>query len=240
MKVFVGYDPMEDAAYRVCRSSLLRHASPNVTVHPLEQSVLRTLGLYARAPDDRAATAFSLTRFLTPYLAANEGRSVFVDCDFLFTTSIERLVGSLQDGKAVHVVPHDYVPKRATKMGGRPQSTYPRKNWSSLMVFEGAHPKVRALTPQVVNAASPAFLHRLRWLEDREIGTLDPTWNFLVGEYEPNEKAPPAAIHFTNGGPWLSSCRDVPFARLWWEEYERVAASRASNGAAEHAAMAPG
>jgi hypothetical protein len=38
-----------------------------------------------------AATEFSLTRFLTPYLADSDGWVLFVDCDFLFTTDIARL-----------------------------------------------------------------------------------------------------------------------------------------------------
>jgi hypothetical protein len=218
VKVFVGYDAREDAAYRVCRNSILRHTGAAVTVHPLRQDVLRELGLYTRPADTGAATAFSLTRFLTPYLAASEGPSVFVDCDFLFTVPLTDVLAQVDPRKAVHVVKHDYAPRQALKMDGRTQTAYPRKNWSSFMVFNGAHPAVKALTPKVVNTATPAFLHRFHWLDDGDIGALDTTWNFLVGEYEP-PAALPAAIHFTNGGPWFDSCRDVDFADLWHEEH---------------------
>lgn len=221
MKVFVGYDPREDIAYRVCRHSLLRHTKQAISVHPLRQDLLRELGLYTRPPDIGAATAFSLTRFLTPYLAADDGLSVFVDCDFLFTVPLTDVLGALAPGCAVHVVPHQYAPRRSTKMDGRAQTAYPRKNWSSFIVFDGAHPKVKALTPAVVNSATPAHLHRFGWLEDRDIGRLDVTWNFLVGEYDPVDPAP-AAIHYTNGGPWFAGCEDVDYADLWREEARRL------------------
>lgn len=223
MKVFVGYDPREDAAYQVCRTSLIRHSGNNVSVHPIRQDVLRELGLYVRPPDAGSATAFSLTRFLTPYLAAGNEPSIFVDCDFLFTVDVRTVLDGLDRQKAVHVVKHDYVPRQSQKMDGRVQSAYPRKNWSSFIVFNGAHPGVKALTPEVVNAATPAHLHRFAWLDDDEIGGLDRTWNFLVGEYEAPE-APPKAIHYTNGGPWFERCRDVDFASLWLDEFNALRA----------------
>lgn len=218
IKVFVGYDAREDAAYRVCHRSLLRQKSGALSIHPLRQDVLRELGLYQRAPDVGAATAFSLTRFLTPYLAAVDGYSVFVDCDFLFTAPLHNVLDALEPGKAVHVVKHDYQPRKSVKMDGRVQAAYPRKNWSSFIVFDGRHPKVKALTPHVVNTESPAFLHRFSWLDDQDIGSLDITWNFLVGEYDA-PATPPAAIHYTNGGPWFDNCRDVDFADLWLAEH---------------------
>ncbi|MCF3932904.1 glycosyltransferase [Acuticoccus sp. M5D2P5] len=218
MKIFVGYDAREDDAYRVCVQSILRHATGPVSVHPLKQDVLRELGLYTRSADVGAATAFSLTRFLTPYLAAADDYCVFVDCDFLFTRSVTDVLDRLEPNKAVHVVQHDYVPRQQMKMDGRTQSTYPRKNWSSFILFDGRHPKVKALTPSVVNTESPAYLHRFSWLEDDEIGKLDLTWNFLVGEYDA-PSTPPASIHYTNGGPWFENCQDVDFADLWTNEY---------------------
>lgn len=186
-------------------------------MHPLKQDVVRELGLYTRSADIGAATAFSLTRFLTPYLAASDDYSVFVDCDFLFTVPVETVLDTLEPGKAVHVVKHDYVPRQAMKMDGRTQAKYPRKNWSSFMVFDGRHPKVKALTPEIVNTATPAFLHRFQWLDDEDIGELSRTWNFLVGEYTPPATLP-AAIHYTNGGPWFESCEAVDYADLWTAE----------------------
>ncbi len=150
IKIYVGYDSREDIAWQVCRVSLLRHASAEIEIHPLKQPVLRELGLYTRAPD-RASTEFSLTRFLTPYLAAHDGWTIFVDCDFLFTADVLKVLDGKNRSKAVYVVKHDYTPAKTMKMDGRVQTAYPRKNWSSFMLFNGAHPQVKALTPEVVN-----------------------------------------------------------------------------------------
>lgn len=221
-KVFVGYDPREDIAWRVCRHSIHRHASAALEVRPLRQPTLRELGLYDRPADGPASTEFSLTRFLTPYLAAYEGWSLFVDCDFLFTTDLAALFDTLDPNKAVYVVQHDYVPVNAVKMDGKQQSAYPRKNWSSFMIFNGSHPTVKALTPEVVNTATPAYLHRFGWIDnDDQIGSLDLGWNFLVGEYA-LPKAPPSAIHYTNGGPWFPEWVDVDYGDLWLQERDRL------------------
>lgn len=217
LKIFVGYDTREDIAWQVCRFSLLRHASANIEIHPLKQVVLRELGLYTRGPD-KASTEFSLTRFLTPYVAAHDGWTIFVDCDFLFTKDVMTILQGADRNKAVYVVKHDYTPAKILKMDDRVQTVYPRKNWSSFMLFNGGHPLVKALTPDVVNRESPAFLHRFSWIvDDRLIGELPLSWNFLVGEY-PKPDQRPNAIHFTNGGPWFSNWQDCDYADLWRAE----------------------
>ena len=195
-------------------------------MHPIRQAVVRELGLYTRPADATATTEFSLTRFLTPYLAAQEsGWVLFTDCDFLFTTDITGVLEGLNMAKAVYVVQHEYDPAHDIKMDGQKQTRYPRKNWSSFILFNLAHPDVRALTPAVVNTVSPAFLHRFQWVTDDEhIGALDLDWNFLEGEY-PRPETTPRVIHFTNGGPWFPEWQTVDFADLWLAE---EAAYRAS------------
>ncbi|MET0313605.1 MAG: hypothetical protein ABW275_04365, partial [Hansschlegelia sp.] len=59
------------------------------------------------------------------------------------------------------------------------------------------------------------------WVPDEEIGALPLTWNFLEGEY-PVPDETPAAVHFTNGGPWFADCADVAFADLWLAERDMV------------------
>lgn len=226
MKIYVGYDSREDIAWQVCRHSLLRHAGTGLEVHPLRQSALRELGLYGRAIDAKASTEFSITRFLTPYLAAYDGWSVFTDCDFLFTADIRKLERELDPSKAIHVVQHDYTPALAVKMDGKAQHIYPRKNWSSFIAFNGAHKAVKALTPAIVNSAEPAFLHRFTWVDEAAVGNLRLGWNFLVGEY-PKPAQPPAAIHYTNGGPWFENHADADYGELWLAErdlYQKSAA----------------
>jgi len=217
MKVYVGYDIREDIAWQVCRHSLHRHAGPALPVYPLKLTSLRELGLYTRPVDAKASTEFSISRFLTPYLAAYDGWSIFTDCDFLYTADIRTLQASLDSTKAVHVVQHDYMPANAIKMDGKQQHVYPRKNWSSFIAFNGAHPAVKALTPAVVNSSEPAFLHRFSWVNDQDIGSLPLKWNFLVGEY-PKPAELPVCIHYTNGGPWFDNHQDVDYGDLWSAE----------------------
>jgi lipopolysaccharide biosynthesis glycosyltransferase len=228
-KIFVGYDQREDIAWQVCRHSLLRQSHGEVVVIPIRQSVLRELGLYTRPIDRGASTEFSLTRFLTPYLAASDGWTIFCDCDFLFTTDIREVLEGLDPAKAIYCVQHDYTPTHLLKMDGKEQTTYPRKNWSSFMIFNGAHPDVRSLTPDIVNAANPAFLHRFEWITQEDaIGALDLDWNFLEGEYAKPAKTP-RVIHYTNGGPWFEEWRDCDYADLWLAERDLFLAARDSS-----------
>jgi len=223
LKIYIGYDSREDIAWQVCRHSILRHVSRPVAVYPLKQALLREIGLYTR-PADQASTEFSLTRFLTPYIAAHDGWTIFVDCDFLFTTDVYNVLSNINRQKAVYVVKHDYVPANTIKMDNQVQTAYPRKNWSSFMLFNNAHDEVKRLTPAVVNHESPAYLHRFNWLKDDNIGELPLTWNFLEGEYTPPETLP-GAIHYTNGGPWFEQWQAVNYADLWCAERDRYLAS---------------
>jgi lipopolysaccharide biosynthesis glycosyltransferase len=220
VKVFVGYDSREDIAWQVCRHSLLRHATDDMKVVPIRQSCLRELGLYDRPTDQGASTEFSLTRFLTPHLAAQSGWVIFCDCDFLFTVDVRAVFEGLDSTQAVYCVQHDYVPAHQLKMDGKRQTSYPRKNWSSFMIFNCDHPDVRALTPVVVNTATPAFLHRFEWVRnDSSIGALDLDWNFLVGEYAMPTRTP-RVLHYTVGGPWFEAWRNCDYADLWLNEQD--------------------
>jgi lipopolysaccharide biosynthesis glycosyltransferase len=180
--------------------------------------VLRELGLYTRPVDPGASTEFSLTRFLTPYLAAQGGWVIFCDCDFLFTIDVRKVFEGLDPTKAVYCVQHEYTPAYNVKMDGKAQASYPRKNWSSFMIFNCDHPDVRTLTPEVINSATAAYLHRLEWVSsDSDIGALDLDWNFLGGEY-PKPNYTPRVIHYTNGGPWFDKWQNCDFADLWVQE----------------------
>ena len=217
-KIFVGFDSREEIAWNVCRHSLLRHADFDLAVLPIRQESLRELGLYTRPVDSRSSTEFSLTRFLTPYLAAQSGWVAFCDCDFLFTVDVREVFNGLDSSKAIYCVQHDYTPAHSVKMDGKMQAAYPRKNWSSFMLFNCDHPDVRALTPTVVDTASPAYLHRFEWVrDDNDIGALDLDWNFLVGEYRKPQRTP-RVLHYTVGGPWFEDWRDCDYAELWLRE----------------------
>lgn len=222
-KMFVGYDQREDIAYEVCRHSILKRSSIPVEIIPLKQSDLRKEGLYWRERGQLESTEFSFTRFLTPYLANYEGWAVFVDCDFLYLADIKELRDLVDEKYAIMCVQHDYTPKETTKMDGALQTVYPRKNWSSMVLYNCEHPKNRVLTPEVVNTQTGAFLHRFQWLEDEEIGSIPFVWNFLEGHnqvVEGNARTFPKAIHYTRGGPWFEAWKNCEFADLWLNEME--------------------
>ncbi|GFZ11816.1 nucleotide-diphospho-sugar transferases superfamily protein [Actinidia rufa] len=222
-KIFVGYDPREDLAYEVCRYSILKRSSVPVEVTPIKQCQLRQNGVYWRERGKLESTEFSFTRFLTPYLANYEGWAMFVDCDFLYLGDIKELCDLMNEKYAIMCVQHDYAPKETTKMDGAVQTVYPRKNWSSMVLYNCGHPKNRVLKPEVVNSESGAFLHRFQWLEDHEIGEIPFVWNFLVGHnrvVESDLSTFPKAIHYTLGGPWFESWKDCEFGDLWIKEME--------------------
>ena len=220
MKVnfFIGYDPKEDIAYRVCKYSLLKRSSNNVNVMSLKLDELVAKKLYTRPIDPLASTQFTYTRFLVPLLNNYEGWAVFCDCDFIFLNDVSNLFSNLDSSKAIYCVQHDYTPKEKHKMDGKKQTTYPRKNWSSFILFNCSHPSTKNLTIEKVNQESGAYLHQFKWCKDEEIGSLDERWNWLEGWTSGHNKDEPYAVHFTRGGPWFSEWQDVEFAKEWLEE----------------------
>ena len=166
-RIYVGWDRREPEAYEVAKFSLERRASIPVAVTPIKLDELRAQGLYRRDADPLASTEFTYSRFFTPALAGYRGWALFCDCDFLWLGDIAGLAAYAQGAKAVHCVQHDYRPTEKTKMDGAVQTVYPRKNWSSLMLFNCEHPSVRSLTPDVVNRETGAYLHRMQWAATR-------------------------------------------------------------------------
>jgi hypothetical protein len=215
VRVYVGYDSKEQSAYDTCVQSIRMLSRPVPEVFALHQERLRADGLYTRPQYEPAATEFAFTRFLVPHLNSYQGWALFCDCDFVFTRGLDKLFDLVDDNYAVMVVKHDYTPKAATKMDGHKQIAYPRKNWSSLVLFNCASTACKRLSKEYVNAAPAADLHRFAWCEDARIGALPTTWNWLEGEYEPYEVGYPAGVHYTNGGPWFKHCQDVVYADLW-------------------------
>jgi hypothetical protein len=222
LRVFIGYDAREPLALEVCAFSINRRASAPVSIIPLNVNHLK--GIYTRGAN--GTTAFSLTRFLVPYLSGFEGMSIFCDCDMLVQTDIYdvfKWIEQCEDYRdykgfgrpAVWACQHNYVPKDCAKATGM-QSNYPRKNWSSFMVFDNA--RCDTLTPDYVNSATPQQLHRFEWTTD--VGALPLDWNWLVGEYEPNPDA--RNLHFTLGTPCFNGFRESDHADLWFAEYEAM------------------
>ena len=223
LNVFIGYDPKESVAFYTLAHSILRRASIPVAIVPLMRGQLGKLYTRERGPTE--STEFSLTRFLVPALSQYRGWSVFLDCDMLCRVDIAELAAECerQADKAVLVCKHDYVPKTERKFLGQVQTKYPRKNWSSLMLFNNE--RCSALSAEYVNAASGLELHRFAWTGDATIGALPLEWNWLVGEYEYNPRA--KIVHYTLGGPYFDDYRDCDYAAEWFDEFRSM--SHAAN-----------
>lgn len=218
LTVYIGYDAREDIAFRVAAHSIQRWSSIPLRIVPLVLNDLVKQGLHKRRVDPLASTEFTFTRFLAPFLSGYSERCLYFDCDFLWTADVAELLTQATGDHAVWCVKHEYKPAAAMKMDGKPQSVYPRKNWSSLMLFNSEHASCRNLTPESVNEQTPAYLHRLHWARDSEIGELDVAWNWLAGWNDKPAHGHPLAIHYTTGGPWFSNCLDVDYADLWFKE----------------------
>ena len=214
LNIFVGWDSRETQAYDVCVKSLLEHSSVELNIQPIIRSDLMDAGEYFREQPEAGSVEFTYTRFLTPYMSDFKGWSLFIDCDFLFTRDVAELFALADDKYAIMCAKHDYVPKNAVKMDGQKQVAYPRKNWSSCILWNCAHPSNRILTPYTASRQTGAYLHRFKFLKDHMFGDIPIEWNWLEGEYDKPE-VPPAAIHFTNGGPWFEDWQDVDYADLW-------------------------
>ena len=228
MNFFIGYDAKEDIAYRVCKYSLIKRSSTKVNVTSLKLDELISKKLYTRTIDPLASTQFTYSRFLVPKLMNYNGWAVFCDCDFIFLDDVSTLFNDLDTSKAVYCVQHDYTPKEKHKMDGQKQTIYPRKNWSSFILFNCSHQSTKKLTVEVVNSESGAYLHQFKWCKDEEIGSLDERWNWLEGWTSNNNTSSPFAVHYTRGGPWFSEWQDVEFAEEWNRERDEYLAQKFS------------
>ena len=222
MKIFIGYDPREETAYQVCRESLARQSSTLLNIQPIKQSEMREKNLYWREKDALSSTEFSFTRFLVPYLAGYTGWAIFMDCDFLWRGDIAEIEQYIDPAYAACVVKHDYKPKETTKMDGQVQTQYPRKNWSSFVLWNCGHFETRNLSLRMVNERSGLYLHRFNFISDEFIGELPIKFNYLEGWYTKEDEPNPLGVHFTRGGPWFKDYVDVEYGDEWVEMYKNI------------------
>jgi len=222
IKIFIGYDPREKVAYHTLVQSIIENASEPVSISPIAKKHLGNI--YQRTRTVKESTEFSLTRFLTPYLSGFDGWSIFMDCDMIVTSDIKTLWGLRDDKYAVMCVKHDYTPSSERKFLDQIQTVYPKKNWSSVMLFNNA--KCTSLTPELVQYEDGLFLHQFKWLEsDDLIGEIPHTWNFLVGEEEKlNNGKLPDLIHYTLGGPYFEDYKGCDYEEVW-KQYKLEATS---------------
>ena len=210
--VFIGYDVTQRAAYEVCWQSLVDHGVDPACIHPLHTGDLRRLGVYWRPSDPKASTDFTYTRFLVPFLSGYSGLSLFCDSDFLWRCNpVEDLLFKYRDNATVSCVQHQLKALPSDKkMDGKVQELYPRKNWSSMMVFDNE--RCTVLTPDMVSSANASTLHQMHWAE--KIGFIPMNYNHLVG-YPGYSTTDVRGVHFTDGVPTMPGHEDDPFAEEW-------------------------
>lgn len=223
LKCYLGFDSREPLAYEVAQSSLLSRASVPVAITPLNITKLAECGLLRRPTDLRgqrydipsnapASTEFAISRFLVPILAQT-GFALFTDSDVVFLDDVTKLFALADPSFAVQVVKHGELTSTATKMDGQAQQTYPRKNWSSVMLFNCDHPANKRLSLVDIQERRGFDLHQLYWLSDDEIGSLPAKWNWLVNtQPKPDDVG---IAHFTNGGPFLPTWNGADYDQLW-------------------------
>lgn len=210
--IVVGFDQREAVAYHTFCQSVISRTSQPVRFTPLVAH-----GLEGRKD---GSNDFIYSRFLVPNLMGYRGWAIFADGDMVCREDIAKL-WSMRDSKyAVMVAKHQYKTMFSSKYLGNKNEDYPRKNWSSLMLWNCEHPANRSLTTQVLAGASGEFLHRFQWLHDGEIGDLPITWNWLVLEYPMNEYA--HLYHYTIGTPCFKDYKDCTHADMWWAEYKKL------------------
>jgi hypothetical protein len=217
IRIFIGYDPREAAAYSVLAHSINVRASVPVSITPLMLSQLH--GVYRRERNPLQSTDFSFSRFLTPQLCDFEGWALFMDCDMLMLDDVARL-WSLRDQRfAVQLVKHNHLPREEIKFLNAAQTRYDKKNWSSVILFNNA--RCTALTAEYVNAASGLDLHQFKWLgDDGLIGEIPHRWNHLVDYDAPDPDV--SNVHFTLGGPYFDEFRNCENADAWRRERDAM------------------
>ena len=214
-QIFVGFDTREKIASDVCEYSIKKNSKNNVNISLLKTDELRKKKIYKRNEDKLSSTEFTFTRFLVPYLMNYKGFAIFCDCDFLWLNDISDLFKLVEKKYAIQCVKHEYYPKHLTKMDGKMQTIYPRKNWSSMVIWNCEHPSNRVVTPDLINSATGKFLHRFGWLKNSEIGSISKEWNWLVNWYKEPLDGNPKALHFTEGGPWFKKYHKSEYDKLW-------------------------
>ena len=229
VRIYVGFDQREAAAYHVFCQSVIERASVPVEFHPLARGMLNGFD-----GQQDGTNAFIYSRYLVPYLCNFTGWALFCDGDMAVNEDIAVLWDErdrMAVGKGVGVVMHDYKTKHPRKYIGTALENanvdYPRKNYSSVMLWNcGFYPN-RILTPEYVGAAGGKALHRFEWLHDEQIHSLPRWWNHLVGEDPPGNAS---NFHYTLGVPGIKHYADDTGSWHWHRALLRALKCAGENG----------
>ena len=207
IRLFCGWDEREAAGLGVFVNSVVERASEHVAIIPLH------------GPQRNGSNAFTYVRFDVPRICEYEGWAIFADgSDMVCRADIAELWAMRNPKYAVQVVKHDYTSNAKRKYIGTdmesPNVHYLRKNWSSLILWNCAHPANK------VEARNTLFGHQFSWLDDDLIGELPLSWNWLCDEYGDSPKA--KILHWTQGIPGFRHYRHAPMAEVWHAEQEKA------------------
>lgn len=211
IRLFTGYDEREAVGWHVFCQSVIENTKAPVAITPITSGAVSD-----------GTNAFSKSRFLVPQLCDFQGWAIFADgADMLLRTDLSDLWALKDERYAVQVAQHDYTPKHARKYVGTAMEAdngnYPRKNWSSLVLWNCGHADNAWLTREAVNAAPGPSLHRFSWTN--KIGSLPMAWNWL-DEYPDGRDA--ALVHYTNGIPAFKHYADATHADSWREQLNKA------------------
>ena len=210
--LFCGYDERESIGFAVFAHSVIARASKPVAIVPLSAMGMR-----------QGTNAFTVSRFLVPYLMGFKGRAIFVDAsDMLMLGDVAELESYFHPRYAVQCVKHpDYETKHPRKYVGTGMETdnrnYPRKNWASVMLFNCDHPAWQDMTPERIGQYPMGDLLSLKFAGE-DVGEIHPEWNRLVDEGHGGGKL----LHWTAGIPAFPAYANAPGADAWREEWVRM------------------
>lgn len=206
--VFIGFDPREAIAYHVCCQSILEHTKEDIAFHPV------------RGERRDGSNDFTYGRFEIPHRMSFRGRAIWLDGDMIVRSDIAELAAMDLSYVGARVVQHDYKTKFPVKYLGAKNEDYPRKNWSSVILWNCGFFPNRRLTPDFVSRSSGSFLHRFSWLSDQQIGALPSQWNRLVLEQDikPDDKV----LHYTIGTPCFPEYTHKAGGSEWTKYYAKA------------------
>jgi len=145
-----------------------------------------------------------------------KGHAIYIDGDMVVKEDIVKLWDLRQNHRDVQVVNHDYKTRMPIKYLGSKNEDYPRKNWSSVIIWNCESFSNKRLTPEYVMNSTGKHLHRFEWLEDNRIGSLPIEWNWLPDEFGENTYA--KLLHYTLGAPCFDEFHDTEMAQDWHDE----------------------
>lgn len=215
VNLFCGFDQRESVGFHVFVSSVLKRSRKPVAIH-----AMASMGL------PQGSNAFSLSRFLVPWMMGFKGHAIFVDsADMVMLGDVAELDKLFDPKFAVQVVKHpDYTSQHERKYIGTDmecaQSNYSRKNWASVMVLNCEHSGWFGLTPKAIELKTSMQLLQLQDFLDSEIGELPKEWNVLVDEGQELKGA--KILHWSAGLPTFRHYRNARASQDWHNEFDSM------------------